>query len=258
VRKALPSPRLDWGYFLDVDGTLLEFADHPARVHVDDALLAMLCRLHGAAGGAVALVSGRCIAELDRLLDARRLPAAGLHGIERRDAAGVTHRHEAAMAAVASVREGLRPLLARHPGLLFEDKGAAVAVHYRQAPRLGGAIHRSVRSLLRRAGPALQMQPGKRIVEVRPSGRDKGIAIEEFLAEPPFLGRRPVFIGDDATDEHGFAAVNRRGGVSIKVGPGRTKATHRLPSVDAARAWLAGALPPLRSGERECTASTSA
>jgi trehalose 6-phosphate phosphatase len=139
----------------------------------------------------------------------------------------------------------MRALAARHPGLRLEDKGVTLALHYRQAPRLAGYVHRAARAMLDEAlagGAALQCFAGKRVVEIAPDGRDKGTAIIEYLAEPPFAGRRPVFIGDDRTDEFGFAAVRRCRGWAVKVGGGATHAQFRLPDVASVRAWLA-ALP---------------
>jgi trehalose 6-phosphate phosphatase len=129
---------------------------------------------------------------------------------------------------------------------MLEHKGASLALHYRRAPRLGGYAHRLVRSLAPGLGPRFRIQAGKRVVEVRPAGRDKGAAVLEFMREPPFRGRAAVFIGDDIADEHGFTAVNRLGGVSIKVGPGRTAAQWRLRNVAAVWAWLASGWGGLR------------
>ncbi|HUW37079.1 MAG TPA: trehalose-phosphatase [Rhodocyclaceae bacterium] len=236
-----PAAQADWGYFLDVDGTLIEFANTPDAVHVDEALLGLVSRLHRDCGGALALVSGRALLDLEWRLGSLKLPIAGQHGLERRDAAGAMHVHGAPTAAMAAIRLRLQAVLERHPGLLLEDKGMALAVHYRQAPALAGALHRLLRRLIDEADESLQLQTGKRVVEIKPLGFDKGTAIEEYLAEPPFRGRRPVFIGDDATDEHGFAVVNRLRGLSVKVGPGPTEARYRLPDVAAVRAWLGDA-----------------
>ena len=236
-----PAAQVDWGYFLDVDGTLIEFANTPDAVHVDEALLGLVSRLHQQCGGALALVSGRALLDLEWRLGSLRLPIAGQHGLERRDAAGAMHVHGAPTAAMAAIRLRLQAVLERHPDLLLEDKGMALAVHYRQAPALAGALHRLLRRLIDEADESLQLQTGKRVVEIKPLGFDKGTAIEEYLAEPPFRGRRPVFIGDDATDEHGFAVVNRLRGLSVKVGPGPTEARYRLPDVAAVRAWLGDA-----------------
>jgi hypothetical protein len=120
----------------------------------------------------------------------------------------------------APFKEALAPVLARHPGLLLEDKGLTLALHYRQAPHLAAYAHRLMARVMQEAGGGLELQKGKRVIEIKPAGIDKGTAVAEYLAESPFRGRHPVFIGDDLNDEHGFAEVNRVGGISIKVGPG--------------------------------------
>jgi trehalose 6-phosphate phosphatase len=235
-----PTPTLEWCYFLDVDGTLLEIADNPNAVHVDQSLLHLLERLHRASG-AVALISGRAISDLDRRITAR-LPRAGQHGLERRDAAGRLWLHATPPEAKERIRSALAPWLERHPGLILEDKGLTLALHYRQEPDLEEQMNGLMEKLIAEAGGSLVMQKGKCVVEAKPAHFDKGTAIEEFLAEAPFKGRQPVFIGDDLNDEHGFAAINRIGGISIKVGDGESCAAYRLPDVEAVRAWLASAL----------------
>ena len=237
-----PAPQLDWAFFLDVDGTLIDIADTPEAVHVDAALLALIARLHRASGGAVALVSGRALSFMQRRLDRLRLPLAGQHGLERRDAKGRMHVRRAPPGAKRAIKRALTPILARHPGLLLEDKGLTLALHYRLAPQLAAYAHRLMRQLAAAAGAGLELQRGKRVAEIKPRGIDKGAAITAFLAEPPFKGRRPVFIGDDLNDEHGFAAVNRLHGISIKVGSGRSCARFRLRDVAAVRTWLGAAL----------------
>lgn len=132
----------------------------------------------------------------------------------------------------------LRQVVARHPALHLEDKGLSLALHYRSAPQLASFVHQTVHALQRELGDGYVTQPGKRVIELKPAGCDKGHAINAFLREQPFVGRRPVFIGDDTTDERGFDAVNTRGGISIKVGRGPTVATYRLPTVESVRAWL--------------------
>ncbi len=234
-----PAARADWAYFLDVDGTLIAIADTPDAVHVDGALLDLLARLHEVSGGALALISGRAISDLERRLGGLRLPLAGQHGLERRDATGRVHMHAAAPAEKEQLWEALSAIAARHPGLLLEDKGITLALHYRLAPRLASYVHRVVAQLARDAG--LEVQRGKRVAEIKPAGFDKGSAILEYLAEPPFQGRTAVYIGDDLNDEHPFAEVNRLDGVSIRVGRGRSCARFRLPDVAAVRAWLEGA-----------------
>lgn len=235
-----PSPSPDWAYFLDVDGTLLEIAETPADVKVDTCLLDLIAQLYRRSTGAAALVSGRSLTDLDALLALPRLPMAGQHGLERRDAAGRLWMHAAPPAAKCAIKEALAPVLACHPRLLLEDKGLTLALHYRQALHLAGYVHRLMGQLAAAAG--LELQRGKRVVEVKPAGIDKGTAIAEYMLEPPFLGRIPVFIGDDLNDEHGFAEVNRLDGISIKVGHAASCARYRLPDVAAVRSWLANAL----------------
>lgn len=230
-------------YFLDVDGTLVDFAADPARIRVRPGVRRLIGRLSAAAGGALALVTGRPIADVDRLFPGTRLPIAGQHGTERRDALGRIRRHLPPVTGLDRARARLAEAAARHPGLLLEDKGISLALHYRRAPRLAGYAHRLMRTLQPLAGAQYCVQAGKRVVELRPGGRHKGMAIREFMHEAPFRGREPVFIGDDATDEHGFAVANRLGGLSVKVGPGATSARCRLADVRAVEAWLSADVP---------------
>lgn len=235
-----PQAQTDWAYFLDVDGTLIAFADSPDAIHVDDVLLGLITRLYRACGGALALVSGRALADLDRRLDGMRIPMAGQHGLELRDAQGQVRTHtDTPSAALNELKHRLSTLVASHQGLLLEDKGLALAVHYRQAPHLASYIHRQMNLWLADSGLPLQLQKGRYVLELKPAIQDKGTAIATFMQRVPFLGRLPVFIGDDVTDEHGFEMVNRLGGHSIKVGKGQTCARWRLPDVAAVRVWLA-------------------
>lgn len=241
-RHAPPPASPTWAFFLDVDGTLISIADTPQAVVVDCSLLELISSLHGATGGAVALVSGRMISDLQSRIGLSQLPLAGLHGLERRDSTGRLWMHAAPPAAKSAIRTALAPLLLRHPGLLLEDKGLTLAVHYRLAPTMAGTVHRLMRDFANAPGQGLELQRGKRVVEIKPAGFDKGTAVEEYLDEPPFKGRLPVFIGDDANDERGFAVVNRLGGISIKVGKGVSCARFRLPDVEAVHRWLGAAL----------------
>jgi trehalose 6-phosphate phosphatase len=243
MRPASPPPAcVEWAYFLDVDGTLIDIADTPDAAHVDTALLELIARLHRASGGAMALVSGRALSDLESRLGALRLPLAGQHGLERRDAAGRLWIHAAPPAAKCAIKAELAPVLARHPGLLLEDKGLTLALHYRLAPHLASYARRLMGRIANEANAGLEVQFGKRVAEVKPSGIDKGTAVSEYLAESPFKGRRPVFIGDDLNDEHGFSEVNRLDGISIKVGKGKSCARFRLPDVVAVRRWLGDVL----------------
>jgi len=239
-----PPPRLraDTALFLDIDGTLLELAPTPDGVRVDAGVTALLPALAGRLGGAVALITGRAMADADHLFSGLALPIAGQHGLERRSADGTLHRDVPPLAALERLRGVLSQFAARHDGLFLEDKGATLALHYRQAPALASLVHRTLRAHMTAAlafESGWRLQPGKSILEIKPDGRDKGTAILEYMTEPPFAGRLPVFVGDDLTDEYGFAAVTSAGGWSVKVGRGPTSAHFRLRDVTAVRAWLA-------------------
>jgi trehalose 6-phosphate phosphatase len=225
--------------FLDFDGTLVHLEDHPSLVRADEALHALLGTLGVAMAGAVALVSGRTIAELDALLVPARLAIAGQHGAERRSVDGTMHYHAPLSPRFEEAALALRRLVAAHPQLLLEEKGASLALHYRARPSLGPLVEQEARRVLRSLGEGFALQAGKFVVELKPSGKDKGTAITEFMAEAPFAGRLPVFVGDDLTDELGFEVVNRLGGHTVKVGSGITKARWRLRDADAVRGWLA-------------------
>lgn len=212
--------------------------DSPTAVRLDGDLRRLIEALNNASGGAVALISGRSIADIDRLFPGTPLASAGQHGTERRTSAGVVERHVVLVQHLEWARERLAAAAAGKPGLFVEDKGLSLALHYRRAPRLAGYAHRVARGVLRRVGAQYCLQAGKRVVEIRPTGKDKGVAVLEFMREAPFQGRTPVFIGDDATDEFGFATVNRLRGYSIKVGRGATVARWRLPNVEAVQQWL--------------------
>jgi len=228
----------DWAIFLDVDGTLLEYASQPQEVRVGPELIELLRRLRAAAGGALALVSGRSVEDIDQLFEPLVFPAAGLHGTERRSAAGNVHRHAPPLESLGRAAARIVRLTAEHSGLVFENKGMALALHYRMAPALRALAEREMRAIAAGLGDAFELQAGKFVVEVKPSGKDKGSAVAEFLTEAPFAGRRPVFIGDDLTDEPAFEVVNRAGGHSVKVGPGITRARWHLFDAAAVRRWL--------------------
>jgi trehalose 6-phosphate phosphatase len=229
--------------FLDVDGTLLEIEHEPDAVVVPGGLLRVLEALHGKTGGALALVSGRPLEQLDRLFAPLRLNAAGLHGLERRNLMSGTTRAQRKPALFDEARDELLSFAAPRPGVLLEDKGLTLALHYRNAPDQREAAQEVVHRLARASEGALIVLPGKMVFELKPPGVNKGRAIEEFLEEPPFAARQPVFAGDDMTDEAGFEVVNGARGLSIRVGaaPGRPSAAACcLDDVAAMHAWLAG------------------
>jgi trehalose 6-phosphate phosphatase len=243
-------------FFLDVDGTLLEIAATPGTVDVKPEVLEILKRLYLQTAGAVALVSGRSIVDLDQLFTplSWSLPLAGLHGFERRTAAGTYHRCTAPAANVLdSARAALHEIAARHMGTLIEDKEFALALHYRLAPEAEGHIARAMQSVAEQVRPHLVLQPGKMVFELRPTGSTKGEAVRAFLSEPPFRGRQPIYIGDDLTDESAFECVNAVGGASIAVNVQRpTAAQFRLPNVASVHTWLSelpASLPALLGAE---------
>jgi trehalose 6-phosphate phosphatase len=231
-------PRSPWCLFLDVDGTLLDIAPTPGSVRVDAGLIDLLRRLERACGGALALITGRPIAEVDALFDPLRLPVAGVHGFERRNAQGHYFRPGFAGSGLGFLRNEVTALAQSLHGVLFEDKGCAFAVHYRQAPHLEEAVRLRMARLVSATRPAFELLEGDFVVEVKPVEHDKSTAIEAFMQEDPFAGRTPIFIGDDVTDLDGFAAMRRFNGLAVAVGsriPGRT----RLANPDEVRAWLA-------------------
>ena len=227
-----------WALFLDFDGTLIDIAMTPDAIVVPSTLRAVLPACIDAFAGAVAIVSGRPISTLDALLDPLRLPAAGLHGLELRLPDGTVEETAHRPAGLAELRARFHSLVREDARLVVEDKGSSVALHFRRAPER----ERELRGLV--AGAATphnghQVIHGKMVLEIRPTHADKGTAIDRFLDTPPFVGRLPVFAGDDITDEDGFAAVNRHGGISIKVGTGETRAAYRVPDIAALHDWLA-------------------
>jgi trehalose 6-phosphate phosphatase len=209
------APLSSAAYFLDVDGTLLDIKPRPEDVVADAGLCALLTELTAAAQGALALVSGRKIEDLDRIFAPLIFPAAGLHGAEIRYADG--SRKAPPDGTMDKVRQPLADFVAAHPALRLEDKGAALAVHFRQAPDLAEAVLTFVGALAERNG--LFMQEGKMVAELKEARHDKGQGIAALLAKSPFSGRMPVFIGDDMTDENGFSFVNAQGGISVRAGP---------------------------------------
>jgi trehalose 6-phosphate phosphatase len=246
IAPSLPAPPADAALFLDFDGTLVEIAATPERVVVTAELRTLLAGLAARFAGALAVVSGRALADLEHRLAPLRLPAAGLHGLERRRPDGTLER-AAAPAWVADLMPAFAALAARHPGVRVENKQRSIAVHYRAAPAAETVVRQFVDACAAELGNHPVVQRGKMVVELRPAGHDKGAAIAAFMQEAPFRGRIPVFLGDDLTDEHGFAAVNRLGGLSIRVGaPAETAARAALINVAAAHAWLAQSLaaPP--------------
>ncbi|HLJ37639.1 MAG TPA: trehalose-phosphatase [Steroidobacteraceae bacterium] len=237
---ALPLER--HAMFLDLDGTLLDYAPQPGAVTADAPLLSLLETLSQRLEGALALVSGRSIDTLDQLFRPLRLASSGLHGFERRDASGNRTQHAPpSEQALSRARRLLRDLAAQDPGLRLEDKRFALALHFRQAPQLEAMVVEATRAIAAQIDDGLEVVFGPKVVELSPRGVSKASAIAEFMQEAPFAGRRPLFVGDDAGDEPAFEWVNGAGGLSVVVNPaGPSAAATRLRSVREVRTWLAG------------------
>lgn len=226
--------------FLDLDGTLAPIAETPDGVTPERRRSRLLARLAERMGGRVAVISGRPINDVDRILERSIRAVAGVHGLERRTADGEVVSPEP-HPKLAEAREAFRALARASRGLIVEDKGLSVALHYRQAPEGEEAVRELAHRLADATG--LRLQEGHMVAELRTPGPGKEGAVAAYMAEPPFAGAVPVYVGDDLTDEDGFAAAARAGGFGVLVGPERrTRAKWRLADVEQVLAWLGEAL----------------
>jgi trehalose 6-phosphate phosphatase len=232
----VPSFSTDWALFLDVDGTLLEIAQEPHYVVLPGRLAETLEALDLRVP--LALVSGRRIANLDRLFAPLTLAAAGQHGSERRSADGSLRYARVSKHVLDRARKVLQRWSLWHPGTLVEDKGLTVALHYRRAPWLRVEAERAMQEAMQQVTTGYELVAGKMVYEIRPAGWNKGRAIKDFMQEKPFSGHRPIFVGDDVVDEDAFIFVNSLGGYSFKVGEGPTSAQFRFADVYAVHHWL--------------------
>jgi trehalose 6-phosphate phosphatase len=196
----------------------------------------LLAQLEARLAGRVAVLTGRALSDADRILSGEVRAVSGMHGLERRDAGGRLHVAPA-HPALEEARAAFQAFAVENPGVVLEDKGLGVCLHFRTAPELGRAAVALGQELAARL--PLQGQPGSMMFELRTPGGGKGQALEAYMGEPPFAGGAPVFVGDDLTDEHGFEAAGRLGGYGVIVGDRRpTAARHALPDVAAVRRWL--------------------
>jgi trehalose 6-phosphate phosphatase len=228
----------DCALFLDFDGTLVEIAERPETVVVEPGLSDTLATLRDWLGGALALVSGRAISTLDGFLEPHRFDAAGLHGVEHRLRGELAPCRPTDHPKLRALIDALPERLPLHPGVLIEDKGCSVGLHWRLAPEFEDELTKLVQEMASALGPEYRLQLGKAVAEILPARASKGGIIEYFLTERPFAGRTPIFIGDDLTDELGFAALNKRNGISVRVGKGPTVAQRRLETPAALRRCL--------------------
>ena len=227
--------------FLDVDGTLVDIAERPERVTVPAGLVDSVAAAAMKTQGALALVSGRPIAELDRLFAPLHLRAAGVHGAELRlDPADDPAPAAGADPMPPGLNSELSAIASEFPGTFIENKHYSCAVHYRQAPAVGDALRaRLARFVETQPQSGIMMLEAHCAFELKSLRFDKGRAVEAFLETPAFMGRTPIFIGDDDTDEAGFAAVNARGGRAYSVGRRRPGVVATFESPSAVRGWLA-------------------
>ena len=237
-----PLPPCGSALFLDFDGTLTDIAAQPDAVQVAPGVVQRLTLLARALGGAVAVVSGRPVSEIDHWLRPLRLPVAGVHGAERRGPDGFLRR--IAMPDLAPALAVAEALVRRHPALRLEVKPGALALHYRQAEALEDVCIATMTEAMQRAD-GLALMCGKKVVELKPRRASKGLAIRSFLDERPFRSRRPWVFGDDVTDEVAFETVLGLGGVAVKIGEGETLAPYRIADPAALHAWLQQALEGL-------------
>jgi trehalose 6-phosphate phosphatase len=243
----LPLLAPDAALFLDIDGTLIEFVPRPDEARVPPALLGTLDALRRALGGALAVVSGRKLADIDRLFAPLNLAAGGQHGAEARFAPeGNVEIFASPERPLAAVLEHVEPFLARHPRVRVERKGLSTAFHYRDAVELAPELRALLETAVAPVEDTLHLLDSHLCYDVRARHANKGKVVERFLAAPPFAGRVPVYVGDDWTDEDGFTAALAGNGRAIRVGtPRPTLAREELSDPAALRRWLEHSLKAL-------------
>jgi trehalose 6-phosphate phosphatase len=230
---------LPFALFLDVDGTLLDLAARPDDVVTPPNLISTLKRAENTLGGALALISGRSIDDVDRIFAPLRLRMSGVHGAEIRfdpDAPTIaTTMGDLPKSLLAALERAIRPF----PGVFVEDKRFSFTVHYRLAPSAEQPLRSIVQQLIESTSIGVEIMDAHYAIEIKNPSFDKGGAIAAFLSTPTFYERTPIFIGDDTTDESGFALVTSRGGLAYSVGSPRAGAIVGFPGPPAVREWLA-------------------
>jgi len=244
------SPSSKYALFLDFDGTLVEIAERPEEVQLDSVTRHLLVRLGDYFSGALAIVTGRDIGDIDKYLQPLILPVAGVHGLTRRSADGRIHSPNSQRdnSFVLHIMKSLQPFVDKNAGLQLETKSHAVALHYRGNPGMEEhcihAMNEATRDL-----SGYHVVRGKMVIEAKVEGGNKGAAVADFLAESPFKGRIPIFAGDDRTDEDAFQEVIRRQGISIKVGSEKTCAEYRADTTMDFIAWLQNLAESIQGGK---------
>ncbi len=240
IDPVLPAPVAELAFLLDIDGTILDIAPTPAEVRVPDVLRDTLVRLDRLSGGALALVSGRSLQDIDRVFAPLRFAAIGGHGAEMRPAKDEAPIPGRASPLPSALRRKLAGVAGLATGILVEDKGYSLALHYRLAPQLKEAVEDAVRTICADApGGSLEVLPGKAVIEIKRLGFEKGSAVRELMRHPPFAGRRPLFLGDDLTDATVFAVLPEFDGVGFSVGRTFPATAGCFAAPRDVRAWLA-------------------
>ena len=225
--------------YLDIDGTILDLAPSPEMVEVPAWMVPLLQRLSLKLDGAVAFVSGRTIAAIDALFAPLKLPAVGVHGGEIRVSGGGVVVDESLAAELQSALPVLDDAIDHIRGARLENKGCAIALHYRSVPERGREVLKVAELVVASLGPAFAILVGKCVVEIRPRHLTKGAGLRRLMEQEPFRGRSPIFAGDDVTDEDAFEVVNHLGGISVRVGDAAASAaTYRLADPEELRRWL--------------------
>lgn len=224
---------------LDIDGTLLDIAPKPHDVLVSPDLRRMLVRLAHGLGGALGLISGRSLADIDYIFDPLRLAVVGGHGAEIRTSPDAKPYRTQSSPLDPVLKQRFIEIAQLDPGIIFEDKDYSLAIHYRLAPQMGGAVIKSVAAICEKYGcDGLSILPGKSVIEIKPRGFDKGSGLQELMSFAPFAGRTPVFVGDDVTDEAAFAVLPRFSGIGVSVGGIVPGATFNFDGPKDVRLWL--------------------
>jgi trehalose 6-phosphate phosphatase len=224
---------------LDIDGTILDLAPSPRQVWVPPSLRNTLARLDNLTGGALALVSGRPLNDIDIIFSPLELAAVGCHGAEVRPVPRTEPQIRAQRLSSILKRRLATIVTELGPGILVEDKGYSLALHYRLAPEKGSALEAAVRTICAEAPDAVDVLPGKLVLEIKPAGINKAAAVSELMLYPPFANRNPIFIGDDTTDEPVFGIISKFGGLGFSVGPTAATVNGHFDRPESVRAWLA-------------------
>ncbi|HWA29888.1 MAG TPA: trehalose-phosphatase [Rhizomicrobium sp.] len=227
-----PAPQSDWALFLDIDGTLLDIAPRPEDVHVPKGLIDALARASAWLGGALAIVSGRPFAQIDKLFAPLRLPGGAGHGSALRLPDGTTQSASDSYSVPEEWRTVLNESVKTWRGVTIEEKAHSVTIHYRAAPERKEDLKRIVDGIVARDPESFEAMPGRKAIEIRHRALTKAVIVRNLMAHVPFKGRIPVFVGDDVTDHDGFRAVEELGGIALHV----AEAFDGRPA--AVRAWL--------------------